>query len=89
MRRNRLGEGRGNSLPVRGNSKCKIPQLGEGLVWMEGRKRSQWESSMTQEEKDEREGRGRRTEGDLEKSLLHFFFLFKKIFIYLIGCTGS
>ena len=44
---------------------------------------------MTQEEKDEREGRGRRTEGDLEKSLLHFFFLFKKIFIYLIGCTGS
>ena len=56
---------------------------------MEGRKRSQWESSMTQEEKAEREGRERRTEGDLEKSLLHFFFLLKKIFIYLIGCTGS
>ena len=37
---------------------------------------------MTQEEKDEREGRGRRTEGDLEKSLLHFFFSFLKKYLF-------
>lgn len=32
LRRNRLGEGRGDSLPVRGNSTCKKPEVRQDLV---------------------------------------------------------
>ena len=53
---------------------------------------SQWKSSMTREEKDEREERGRGRKGDLEKSL---FFLFFNIYLFnwlrwvLVAARGS